>query len=317
MDRDFRENFAVDHRTHVDPMTDRAPKPRRLAPRTAARRAPRPAPSVVVELPEPVAVAVRREVRPAPTTTPEPEYDPIGRGEVSYPDATAEQQERARTDLGERISAYLTKGSARVVVTDNLHTMVSIKRGHGVLTFRIHHMFLGAPPAVVRALGRYAQRQDRAAANMLRSFVDANEESIRRQTQPRPVPCDVQGRYHHLQEIFDDLNERYFDGAISARITWGPRTKRRGRRRSIKLGSYTCEDALIRIHPVLDAKDVPTFFVAWIVFHEMLHEIHDMPVVDGRRVYHTRQFRQAEASFEHYAEAVLWERTNLHKLLDR
>ena len=68
---------------------------------------------------------------------------------------------------------------------------------------------------------------------------------------------------------------------------------------------------------MLDASDVPQFFLEWIVYHEMLHEIHDMPVVDGRRIYHTPEFRRAEAQFEHYAESVLWERTYLHKLLER
>ena len=106
-------------------------------------------------------------------------------------------------------------------------------------------------------------------------------------------------------------------GAIEARITWGPRAKRKPGRTSIKLGSYTVEDELIRVHPVLDAADVPRYYLAWVVYHEMQHEIHDMPVVDGRRVYHTRAFRQAEAKFEEYAEAVLWERKNLQKLLDR
>ena len=42
-----------------------------------------------------------------------------------------------------------------------------------------------------------------------------------------------------------------------------------------------------------------------------------MPVVDGRRVYHTREFRDAEARFDRYAEAVMWERVNVHRLLDR
>ncbi len=301
MDQDLREGFAAARRTNVD--TSR-PKTARSA-RTARRSAAALADNVV-------ALAVAR-VNEEPSEV----DDPVSSGEVAYPDATAEQQERARTELADRISAYLNKGRARVLVTDNLHTMVSIKRGQGVLTFRIHHMFLGAPPAVVRSLARYAERQDRQAALMLRNFVDANEEHIRRRTDARTFTCDTAGRHHDLQAIFDDLNERYFDGAISARITWGPRIKRRKGRSSIKLGSYTCEESLIRIHPVLDAKDVPSFFVAWIVYHEMLHEIHDMPVVDGRRVYHTPEFRRAEASFEQYADAVLWERTNLHKLLDR
>jgi hypothetical protein len=264
---------------------------------------------------------------PAVAPTPDPDGaararetavpDPITDGLVAWEDATVEDRERARAELGTRLTAHLGKGRARVVVTDNLHTMVSIKRGHGVLTFRIHHMFVGAPPAVVRALARYAERQDRDAARMLRAFIESNELQIRRRTEPRATACDVQGKHHNLQEIFDDLNARYFDGAIEARITWGPRTRRRRGRGSIKLGSYTCEDLLIRIHPVLDARDVPRFFVEWIVYHEMLHEIHDMPVVDGRRMYHTAEFRRAEARFDRYAEAVLWERTYLHKLLDR
>ena len=128
---------------------------------------------------------------------------------------------------------------------------------------------------------------------------------------------DTQGAHYNLQELLDELNERYFAGEIEAKITWGPRTRRRPGRESIKLGSYSIEEQLIRIHPVLDAVDVPRFFVEWIIYHEMLHEVHDMPIVDGRRVYHTPEFRRAEALFERYAEAVLWERTMVHKLLDR
>ncbi|HWB80009.1 MAG TPA: hypothetical protein VG755_33825 [Nannocystaceae bacterium] len=225
--------------------------------------------------------------------------------------------EENRQALQERLSAHLDKGRPRVVLTDNLHTMVSIKRGDGVLTFRLHHMFADAPPAVLRALARYAEHRDREAARLLRAYIDHNETRIRRREGPAPITCDVEGKYHNLLVIFDDLNARYFGGRIRARITWGPRGKRRRTRDSIKLGSYTFEDELIRIHPVLDAADVPTFFVAWIVYHEMLHEVHDMPVVDGRRVYHTAEFRRAEAEFERYAEAVLWERTHLSRLLER
>jgi hypothetical protein len=178
-------------------------------------------------------------------------------------------------------------------------------------------MFIDATPGILRAVAAYAERQDREASELLREFIDQNEDAIRQRCAPRPCTIDVEGRYHNLQTIFDDLNRIYFGGAIRARITWGPRTQRKRGRTSIKLGSYTVEDELIRVHPVLDAEDVPHHYLAWVVYHEMLHEIHDMPVVDGRRVYHTRAFRQAEAKFEQYPEAVLWERTNLHKLLDR
>ncbi|MCB9754015.1 MAG: hypothetical protein H6713_29070 [Myxococcales bacterium] len=232
-------------------------------------------------------------------------------------DWSEEDEQALRQVLQRRLKAYLRRGRARVIFTDNLHTMVSIKRGQGVLTFRIHRMFAEAPPMVLRAVARYAEDHDRDSATLVREFIDCNEHLIRRRGRPRTVDLDVEGRHHNLLELFDELNERYFDGSIQARITWGPRRGRGRSRDSIKLGSYTVEDALIRIHPVLDASDVPRFFVAWIVYHEMLHEVHDMPIIDGRRVYHTAEFRRAEARFEHYAEAILWERSNLHRLLER
>ncbi|MEZ4453718.1 MAG: hypothetical protein R3B09_29960 [Nannocystaceae bacterium] len=237
--------------------------------------------------------------------------------EAAAEDPASAESEAHRAELQRRLAAYLERGRPRVILTDNTRTMLSIKKGQGVYTFRIHHMFAAAPPVILRAVARYAERSDREAAALVKAFIDGNEHLIRQQRGLRPVQRDVEGAHHNLQEIFDELNASYFDGAIEAMITWGPRTRRRKGRGSIKLGSYSVDEKLIRIHPVLDAADVPRFFVAWIIYHEMLHEVHDMPIVDGRRVYHTAEFRRAEALFERYVEAVLWERTHLHKLLDR
>jgi len=235
---------------------------------------------------------------------------------------SASEAEEERLAVQTRLAAYFTSGRPRVVFTDNLQTMLSIKRGQGVWTLRMHRMFAMAPPQVLRAVAHYAQTQNRQAAELLRRFIDHHEHLIREQAEPRTQAIDVQGAHHNLQEIFDELNAQYFGhadghGGVKARITWGPRARRKSGRESIKLGSYSVEEQLIRIHPVLDASDVPRFFVAWIIYHEMLHEVHDMPIVDGRRVYHTPAFRRAEAQFERYAEAVLWERTQVRKLLDR
>ncbi len=229
----------------------------------------------------------------------------------------AATEDALRQWLQRRMGAYLKSGRARIIFTDNLHTMLSIKRGQGVYTLRMHRMFAAAPSSVLRAVVRYAETQDREAAALLRGYIDGHEHLIRPAERTRTQVLDTQGAHYNLQELLDELNERYFAGEIEAKITWGPRTRRRPGRESIKLGSYSIEEQLIRIHPVLDAVDVPRFFVEWIIYHEMLHEVHDMPIVDGRRVYHTPEFRRAEALFERYAEAVLWERTMVHKLLDR
>lgn len=296
-----------------------SPPPKRLGLAATDPALQAPAPSE----PQRPDAAAQPSAPPDPQTHPQehpgedPGEDPVADGRLRWGEATPEQQERAREGLTRRLGAYMNKGRPRLVITDNLHTMVSIKRGHDVFTFRIHHMFFAAPPRVLRALARYAEKHDREAAQIVRKYIDVNEVLIRTRTGPRPITCDVEGRHHNLQEIFDELNARYFDGKIKARITWGPRAKRKKSRESIKLGSYTYEDELIRIHPVLDADDVPRFFVGWIVYHEMLHEVHDMPVVEGRRCYHPPEFRRAEARYERYAESVLWERVNLHRLLER
>lgn len=226
-------------------------------------------------------------------------------------------RERGRRDLQRRLRGYFDARGVRVVATDNRHTMLSIKRSKTTWTLRLHHMFIGAPPAIVRAVARYAQSQCPDASQALRRFIDANDDRVRTQANRRPIPIDVAGKHFHLREIYDELNAQYFDGEVDVQITWGQRGRRRRARESIRLGSYTVEDRIIRIHPVLDADDVPAMFIRFIVFHEMLHSIHEMPVVDGRRVYHTDAFRAHERTFEHFQAALIWERNNLHKLLER
>jgi predicted metal-dependent hydrolase len=200
---------------------------------------------------------------------------------------------------------------------------LSVKREKGLYRLRLHHMFLEAEPDVVRALGRYVARNDRDASRLLGHFIDINQRKIRRTRRHRlhrapPVTIETRGEVHDLQDIYEDLNLRYFADCIDARITWGQRNPpgaKRRRRNSIKMGSYSVEDRLIRIHPSLDRTFVPREFVEWIVYHEMLHQKHDIPVIGGRRIFHTNEFMAEEASFEHYETARQWERDNLDRLL--
>jgi hypothetical protein len=129
---------------------------------------------------------------------------------------------------------------------------------------------------------------------------------------------EMRGEVHDLEEIYDDLNRRYFAGRIDARITWSQRQQpgaKKRRRNSIKMGSYSVEDRLIRIHASLDRPFVPRLFVEWIVYHEMLHQKHDIPVVGGRRQFHTPEFLAEEATYEHFDRMTRWERENLDKIL--
>jgi hypothetical protein len=223
-----------------------------------------------------------------------------------------------RTRFERRIAPYLLPGRIALAVTDNRYTMVSVKREKGPLyRVRLHHMFLGAESRVVRALARYIMINDAAASNELGRFIDQNQLKIRRLRRRKPVAVtlETRGEVHDLQEIFDSLNRRYFNETIDARITWGQRNGKRRRRNSIKMGSYSVEDRLIRIHPSLDRRFVPGFFVAWIVYHEMLHQVHDIPLIGGRRIFHTEAFLAHEAQFDDFDRARTWEREHLNQLL--
>jgi len=224
--------------------------------------------------------------------------------------------EMARSSLQRRIRAHLD-ARLDLVLTDNRYTMISVRRdpSRAHYKLRLHHMFADASPAVTRAIARYVAENDPGSSRMLGDYIDEHQHRVRPRVEPRPRRLVSRGDVHDLQAIFDELNEDYFDGRIDARITWGPRTRRRRPRKSIKMGSYSLEERLIRIHRTLDRPEVPEYFVAWIVFHEMLHQVFEAPVVNGRRQFHPPEFLQAEATYARYAEAKRWERDNLELLL--
>jgi hypothetical protein len=90
----------------------------------------------------------------------------------------------------------------------------------------------------------------------------------------------------------------------------------KGPRKSIKMGSYSADSKVIRIHPALDQPVVPRYFVEWIVFHEMLHHVYrTRRGEDGRRCVHPPEFIEHERRFHDYKRAQAWEDENLDLLL--
>ncbi len=224
----------------------------------------------------------------------------------------------AQDSLERRIRAHLSKGRVQVTLTDNRYTMISVRRVTKERRYevRLHHMFADADPVITRALARYIADNDAEASRVLGDFIDDNSGHVKGRARRAPATVlFTAGEFHDLRQIFDELNARYFDNKIEASITWGARTGKVRRRNSIKMGSYSVEDRLIRIHRSLDREFVPRFFVAWIVFHEMLHQVHDIRVKNGRREFHSKEFMADEAHFDQYEEARSWERRHLDAIL--
>jgi hypothetical protein len=227
----------------------------------------------------------------------------------------AAEQLRQQRRLELRLSE-LMRTDVALALTDNGRTMVSARHRDGIAYVRLHHMFVAADEATLRAVARFLSDGHRTAGSVLQRFIADNGARIKR----RVVRAAVRaiGHHHDLSAIMDELNARHFDPQVSARIGWarmGRALRSRRKRRSIKLGSYRAQGPLIRVHPVLDAAWVPRFFVEYIVFHEMLHQVVGMPVHNGRRRLHGADFRARERAFERYDEAIAWEQENLDRLL--
>jgi hypothetical protein len=257
-----------------------------------------------------------RESEPEPAAAPAAPQPPLR----SRPDEANRVASPAREEMWARAEALAYQLSAnlglpvRLSVTDNRSTMVSFRRGGSVLQLRLHHMFLDAPDTVVRAVADYAGRGHRTAGDLLDEYIRGMQPRIRQQRRGADAELNPRGRCFDLQEMFDRVNGLFFQGGIQARIGWGRMPPRR-RRKSIRLGVYDHQTREIRIHPALDRPDVPAFFVEFIVFHEMLHQLFPSSGRGGRRVHHPRAFRDREKAYPLYAAALRWERENLRSLL--
>lgn len=222
----------------------------------------------------------------------------------------------------DRLHAELVARSGleiRLRITNNSSTMMTIRyeAGGRRAILGLHHMFLGAPEDIRKALAAWTLKPNaKVPGRKLQAFIEAQRHLITRRA-PRPVTTRTRGDCYDLRELFDQVNQECFDGEVTSPITWG-KMPAGGRRRSIRFGSYSPGEDLIRIHPLLDQDFVPGFFIRYIVFHEMLHAhmgIEESP--SGRRKIHPPAFRRREAAYKDYDRALAWmeNEKNLRRLL--
>lgn len=141
---------------------------------------------------------------------------------------------------------------------------------------------------------------------LFRDFIRRNRHTIRNGS-PKRVRVVSRGRFHNLRDLFDEINREYFEGRIASSVTWGARAGRHAVRKRT-LGSYSSRTDTIRIHPFLDRKDVPAYFLQFVLYHEMLHADMGVGEKNGRRTVHTKEFRRRERLFREYERAEAWER---------
>ncbi len=192
-----------------------------------------------------------------------------------------------------------------LTITDNCVSMIYVKRENGSICLRLHKMFLKADKFVINEIAGLIKNR-KSAAVRVREFIKLNRSDIR-QAKPRKITLHTDGRYHDLGKIFRWINSKYFNNRITAKITWGRRSGRRYQKKTTQ-GVYRDDLNLIRINPLLDNPSVPDYYLAFVVYHEMLHADTEVRVINGRRTVHSRAFRQRERLFEGYEKALEWEK---------
>jgi predicted metal-dependent hydrolase len=130
-----------------------------------------------------------------------------------------------------------------------------------------------------------------------------------RRAKGRKIISSARGDVYDLKEIFDEINKKYFRGAIEKPVlSWSARKTFR------ILGHHDAAHQTIIVSKSLDDRTVPRFIVEFVVFHEMLHIFHPTTHRNGRRYNHTPQFRRDEKKFERFSAAESWIEQNARAL---
>jgi predicted metal-dependent hydrolase len=106
------------------------------------------------------------------------------------------------------------------------------------------------------------------------------------------------GDYHSLQDIYTELNRRYFNNQIEIeKVGWGMRNSR------TRLGHYDPVHNTITLSPFLDSPKVPKYVLDYIMYHEMLHSVFQSHSSRGAKLHHPPEFRHAEKAYPDFARA--------------
>ncbi len=184
----------------------------------------------------------------------------------------------------------------------------TIRLREGKMFVRLSDLLEGAPEAVLRAIAHillakmYRKPIERAHATRYRRHISGHDISrkahLMRQVRGRKRIESAQGRTYNLDDIFEELNRRFFYGLLARpQMTWS-RDHARNR-----LGHYDPAHNAIVVSRVFDHPRVPGYAVEYIVYHEMLHLKHPVKLRGSRRCVHSSEFQAEEKLFPHLDQA--------------
>jgi hypothetical protein len=187
----------------------------------------------------------------------------------------------------------------------------TIRLRNGLVLVRLSDLLEGAPDSVHHSIAHillaklYRRPINAAHATRYRKYVSSHDLSKKahlvRQMRGRKRISSPQGHTFDLDEIFDDLNQRFFYGLLGKpRLTWSANDSRSN------LGHYDPAHNTIVISRLFDGGQVPRYAVEYIVYHEMLHLKHPVKLRGSRRCVHPRAFLDEENLFPELEKAKLF-----------
>ena len=188
----------------------------------------------------------------------------------------------------------------------SLNTTIRLREGKILVS--LSDLLEGAPETVIHAIAHILQaklyKKPIDAAHNMRYKRFASSAAVTRQTdlirhaRGSKRYFGPEGRYFHLEEVFDALNMRFFGGLLGRpELTWSEHTARRS------LGHYDAAHNTIVVSRVFDRPSSPRYALEYLLYHEMLHLKHPVRMRGLRRCVHSREFKAEEALFPQLAEA--------------
>jgi len=142
--------------------------------------------------------------------------------------------------------------------------------------------------------------QDRYRRFLNRRHVRAQVHAIRR-VRGRKWIGAAAGEHYNLEEIFDDLNQRFFDSLMQRpRLNWSRAASR------TLLGHFDAAHNAIVVSRIFDRPGTPRLMVEYILYHEMLHLKYPVVHRRSRRCVHSAPFREEERRFPQFEQAKHW-----------
>jgi predicted SprT family Zn-dependent metalloprotease len=202
----------------------------------------------------------------------------------------------------------------RLKINDNRSTMLSVKWEPDCTKVSLHRMFLKAPQNVMQALACYLKGEDKKLAPSIKAYIEHSLQKLDYSHELDLSTLQTKGRIYDLEKIYGDLNREYFDEPLGLHITWFGERRRRLCKR-VTFGLFHDPLRLIKINRLLDNRHFPDYFVAYVIYHEMLHYVCPTFVDEkGQKHIHSRDFKEREKEFKYFKDAQQWIRDNQNYL---